>query len=101
MNRVSWDTTDFVESLTSVADSTAAVYRRDIRAFEAWTAEQRLDSPDQIRRTHVRSYLAGLTTSDYARRTIARKASVLSSIKQPLANSTSASSSPAQASRIS
>ena len=74
---VGWDTNEFVESLTSVADSTAAVYLRDIGAFVTWTAEQGLSGPEQVRRGHVRAYLASLTEAGYARRTIARKASVI------------------------
>lgn len=74
---VGWDTAEFVESLTSVADSTAAVYQRDTTAFVDWTSAQGLTSPDRVQRDHVRAYLAELTTAGYARRTTARKASVV------------------------
>jgi integrase/recombinase XerC len=77
VTNVAWDTTDFVDSLTSVADSTASVYRRDIEAFVRIIEAPDLSRPDQVTRNHIRGYLAELAATGYARRTIARKASVI------------------------
>ncbi len=74
---VSWNRSQFVTSLTSVSDSTVAVYDRDLRAFVDWAEESNVASPERVTRLTLRRYLAYLDSSDYARRTIARKASVL------------------------
>lgn len=70
-----WELDTFSDSLTSVSAATAAVYRRDIAALAEWAAGRGLEGPDSVTRRHLRSYLAWLTGEDYARRTLARKAS--------------------------
>ncbi|MDH3705902.1 MAG: tyrosine recombinase [Acidimicrobiia bacterium] len=72
-----WSSDDFVASLTSVSDATATVYRRDLAAFVEWAHEQGWPAPDRVDRRALRRYLAVLDQQGYARRTIARKASVL------------------------
>jgi len=72
-----WSRDDFVASLTSVSKATATVYRRDLDAFTAWADEQGWSGPDRVQRRGLRRYLAVLEQQGYARRTIARKASVL------------------------
>ena len=71
-----WDLDAFIASLASVSDSTAAVYRRDVAAFQTWVDGRGLES-SAVTRRNVRSYLAWLHAEDYAASTIARKASSL------------------------
>ncbi len=72
-----WRVPSFVSSLTSVAASTAAVYQRDLASFVRWADGVSLVEPARVNRLTLRRYLAYLDGEDYARRTIARKASVL------------------------
>ena len=74
---MSWEIDSFLKSLISVSDTTSAVYKRDVDAFMKWTVEKSLYKPEDITRRHLRYYLAWLQESNYARRTIARKASAL------------------------
>ncbi|NNE72935.1 MAG: tyrosine recombinase [Acidimicrobiales bacterium] len=74
---MSWREADFLAALTSVSDSTAAVYARDLRDFVAWAADSGIELPSRVNRLTLRRYLAHLDAEQYARRTIARKASVL------------------------
>lgn len=72
-----WEINSFLLSLVSVTDATTAVYKRDISAFIRWGETENLQHPTQITRRHLRYYLAWLQERNYARRTIARKASAL------------------------
>jgi site-specific recombinase XerD len=72
-----WGLDEFVTSLTSLSAHTVAAYRSDVRAFAEWTSRSGVDAPDGTRRQTVRRYLAYLTTRQYARRSIARKAASL------------------------
>lgn len=72
-----WLVDDFVASLTAASDNTIAAYRRDVDAFVEWASRRSLASPAEVDRTALRRYLAYLSTREYARRTIARKASAL------------------------
>ena len=72
-----WNSSSFLRGLTSVADSTAAVYERDLQAFIRWAAGEGVDSPSRVTRQMLHLYLAHLAGEDYARTTIARKVSVL------------------------
>ena len=74
---MSWDLQNFIQSLTSVSDSTASVYNRDLNSFIDWCESQELTCPEEVSRKNLRYYLAWLQESDYSRRTIARKASAL------------------------
>ena len=73
----SWDLPRWLESLTRVADSTRAVYERDMVAVVDWMGEHNVTGPGEVNRRRLRSYLADLDHAGYARRTIARKASVI------------------------
>ena len=77
LNQDNWNDARFLRGLTSVADSTAAVYDRDLQAFIRWAAGEGVDSPSRVTRQMLRLYLAHLAGEDYARTTIARKVSVL------------------------
>ncbi len=72
-----WGLGAWLESLTSVADSTGAVYRRDAAAAAGWLQEAGHSSPASVDRRALRRYLAHLGNSRYAARTITRKVSVL------------------------
>ena len=72
-----WDVSAWLESLTRIAPSTRSVYERDMAAAVAWLDEHGVIDPAAVGRRTLRAYLADLDRSGYARRTIARKASVL------------------------
>lgn len=72
-----WRVDAFLASLTSVAPNTLVAYRRDLEAFVGWAGRLDLDAPAQVTRKVLRRYLAYLGTREYAKRTIARKASSL------------------------
>ena len=74
---MSWELPNFVQSLTSVSDSTASVYKRDLTSFIKWCESQRLTAPSEVSRRNLRYYLAWLQENDYSRSTISRKASSL------------------------
>lgn len=73
----SWDLDEWLDSLVRVADSTRAVYARDMAAAVEWLERVGAAGPGEVTRLNLRRYLASLDTRRYARRTIARKASVL------------------------
>src|SRR5262245_45233004 len=72
-----WRVDAFVDALTAASDNTRLAYRRDIDGFADWAARLGIDDPERVQRLQLRRYLAFLTTSQYARRSIARKASSL------------------------
>lgn len=74
---MSWEAEAFVASLTALNDASRAVYTRDLAAFCTWAERAGLTDPAAVDRRTIRRYLAHLDTRRYARRTIARKASVL------------------------
>ena len=73
----SWELSTWLGSLTRIADSTRAVYERDMAAVVEWLDERGVDGPTAVSRRTLRAYLAELDQRGYARRTIARKASVI------------------------
>lgn len=72
-----WRVDDFVRAQTSLAENTLAAYGTDVRLFADWVSRLRIDDPSGVTRTVVRRYVAALSTRDYARRSIARKAASL------------------------
>lgn len=72
-----WELDAWIGSLTRVAESTKGVYRRDLRDAATWLADHGRGEPGQVTRRDLRGYLAWLDREGYARRTIARKASVV------------------------
>jgi len=72
-----WELDEWLGSLTRVAASTRSVYRRDLRAAATWLERHGRDDPASVGRRDLRGYLAQLDRDGYARRTTARKASVL------------------------
>lgn len=74
---MAWAIADFLASLHGVAESSRSVYARDLSAFVAWAEARGVPDPAAVDRRVLRRYLADLDTGGYARRTTARKASVL------------------------
>ena len=72
-----WRLSAWLDSLSSVADSTRAVYARDAAAAEGWLQEAGHRTPASVDRRALRRYLAHLGRQGYAACTIARKVSVL------------------------
>jgi integrase/recombinase XerC len=72
-----WRIEQFARSLTSLSEHTVAAYQSDVRGFALWAARAGVTTPGGVRRTILRRYLAHLTTREFARRSIARKAAAL------------------------
>ena len=72
-----WRLDDFVHSLTSLSPNTVAAYEADVRLFAEWVARSGVVDPADVRRMAVRRYVAHLSTREFARRSIARKAAAL------------------------
>jgi integrase/recombinase XerC len=72
-----WRQPLFLASITSVAPNTVAAYRSDLAAFVGWAERSGLDGPELVDRRLLRRYLAYLATRQYAKRSVARKASTL------------------------
>jgi site-specific recombinase XerD len=67
-----WEVDGFVASLTSLAPSSVAAYRRDVLAFVEWAGRAGIEGPAAVDRRVVRRYLAYLGTRRRAPRTTAR-----------------------------
>ena len=76
-SREVWLVEEFAASLVSLAASSVEVYKRDLIAFTTWSFDEGRSGPAEIDRRLLRRYLAHLDRERLARRTIARKASVL------------------------
>jgi integrase/recombinase XerC len=72
-----WNLDAFISSLTASADATVRAYRSDLLAFTSWLERAQVCSPERVDRKMLRRYLAYLSTRQYARRTVARKASAV------------------------
>lgn len=72
-----WNLSGFVTSLTASSTNTVSAYQRDVRLFADWVERHGVMAPTQVTKSHVRSYIAFLTTSKLARRSIARKKAAL------------------------
>ena len=72
-----WRLDDFVRAQTSLSDNTLSAYRTDVRLFAEWVQRLQIEHPDGVARTTVRRYIASLSTREFARRSIARKAASL------------------------
>ena len=74
---MSWEVEGFVRSLTAAAPATVDAYRRDVGDFVTWAERASIDTPAAVDRRTLRRYLAYLGTRQFAKRSIARKASSL------------------------
>lgn len=72
-----WLREGFLQSLTAASDSTRVAYGRDLDQFVEWAERGSLGGPTAVDRRHLRRFMAHLTTRQYAKRSIARKASSL------------------------
>ncbi len=72
-----WQREQFLAGLTAAAQATIAAYGRDLEQFVDWAGRGSTESPQAVDRRLLRRYVAHLTTRQYARRSIARKASTL------------------------
>ena len=72
-----WGVDDFIGSLPSVSENTLAAYRSDLVDFVEWAERGVAETPTRVDRLILRRYLAYLGTRNFAKRTIARKASSL------------------------
>jgi site-specific recombinase XerD len=72
-----WRLDEFVRAHTSLSERTLTAYHTDVRLFAEWVARSHVESPDGVTRTLVRRYVASLSTREFARRSIARKAAAL------------------------
>ncbi len=78
MSRVDqWNLDGFVVSLTAASPNTVSAYQRDVRLFVEWVDRHGVQAPTQVTKQHIRSYVAFLTTSKLARRSISRKKAAL------------------------
>jgi integrase/recombinase XerC len=73
----SWSLDVFARSLSSLSARTVEAYVSDVQLFADWTTRSGAHEPSSITRTMVRRYVAFLTTRQFARRSIARKAAAL------------------------
>lgn len=72
-----WRITEFVTHLTAVSAATTKAYRNDLTQFACWAHRSSCTEPSVVTRLLLRRYVAFLTTREFARRSIARKASTL------------------------
>ncbi len=72
-----WNLDGFVQSLTAASPNTVSAYQRDVRLFVEWVDRHGVKAPSQVTKQHIRSYIAFLTTSKLARRSISRKKAAL------------------------
>ena len=72
-----WRLSGFRTAHTSLSERTLAAYESDIRLFADWVERSSIDSPSGVNRRLVRRYIASLSTREFARRSIARKAAAL------------------------
>ena len=72
-----WRLDDFVGSLTSASDNTRLAYETDVVQFAEWAVDNGAKKPTTVTRAMVKQYLAHLTRTEHAKRTIARKLAAL------------------------
>lgn len=72
-----WRLGEFERSHSSLSERTLEAYTTDVRLFAEWVARLRIEEPTAVTRTVVRRYVASLSTREFARRSIARKAAAL------------------------
>ncbi|MFM8267960.1 MAG: tyrosine recombinase XerC [Ilumatobacteraceae bacterium] len=72
-----WQVGDFATSLTQASANTVRAYVTDVGGFIAWAGGEGIESPDRVDRLILRSYVAHLTISRFAPRSVSRKVSAL------------------------
>jgi site-specific recombinase XerD len=72
-----WRLDRFVRAHSSLSERTLVAYASDVRLFAEWVSRSGATAPGDVNRTLVRRYIANLTTREFARRSIARKAAAI------------------------
>jgi site-specific recombinase XerD len=72
-----WQLDRFVASLTASSPHTVAAYHGDVRDFIVWAQRGAVEQPGDVERTHLRRYVAFMTTRRLAKRSVARKVAAL------------------------
>ncbi len=72
-----WQLNAFAAAHTSLSARTLEAYTTDVRLFAEWVARLHVEHPSGVTRAHLRRYVANLSTREFARRSIARKAAAL------------------------
>lgn len=72
-----WQLVAFERAHSSLSERTLAAYCTDVRLFAEWVERSKVEAPDGVTRTLVRRYIASLSTREFARRSISRKAASL------------------------
>jgi integrase/recombinase XerC len=72
-----WRLTAWALSLTDLSDASKRAYENGVLSFIGWAQRAGIDSPEAVSRLVLRRYLAYLTTRNYARQTVAQRASAL------------------------
>ncbi len=74
---MAWDLDEFAASLTALAPSSVAAYRRDLVTFVEWAERLGITDPADVDRRTLRRHVAYLATLGRAKRTIARHVAAL------------------------
>lgn len=73
----SWHLEAWLTALTDLSDASRKAYEQALRSFTTWAGRAGLDGPTEVSRLVLRRYLAYLSTRNYARQTVAQRASAL------------------------
>jgi len=76
-NLPAWRLGAWVSSLTDLSPESRRAYETGVRSFVEWASRGRVDEPTAVSRLVLRRYLAYLSTRNYARQTVAQRASSL------------------------
>ncbi len=72
-----WQLAGWVMSLTDLSDASTRAYETGVLSFVTWAQRAGIDGPTAVSRLVLRRYLAYLTTRNYARQSVAQRASAL------------------------
>ena len=72
-----WQLPGWVMSLTDLSDASTRAYETGVLSFVTWAQRAGIDGPTAVTRLVLRRYLAYLTTRNYARQSVAQRASAL------------------------
>ena len=73
----SWALAGWLMSLTDLSPASTRAYENGVRSFITWAERAGVDAPEKVTRLLLRRYLAYMTTRNYARQTVAQRASSL------------------------
>lgn len=75
--RQSWDFEAFLDAQLRLSPNSLRAYDGDLRHFHEWCSRSDISNPSAVTPTLLRRYVAFLTTSGFARRTIGRRVSAV------------------------